>query len=826
MKKITILLIALLTAFLAFSAAAETAGEAEEITAGCTVKCVDNSGRGKRMLDGKYTTYWESSKRDDPWIVISSEQPVYGLYLCFIHVPEQYVIQKESGDGWVTVCEGDSRFRHAYYELDGLKKIRIMSTMDRKNKMALNEIHAFGQGNAPDWVQRWEPTEEKADILFVVAHPDDELIFLGGAIPTYAVERKQRIVVAYLTPANDPARFSEALNGLWSMGVRRYPVFGSFSDHYAKTGKLADAYKETTGGKQAVWTWMTELYRKYRPEVVVTHDFDGEYGHPQHKMVADAAAGCYDEAADAGKYPESAAAYGTWQVRKLYIHLYGDEETQTVLDWEQPLASMGGKTGTQLASEAFEYHVSQQGKGAKIRGKRVPFSVEETGGKMYPNTRYGLYRTEVGEDVLKNDFLEHIMTETAETEPENDTPPENASETAEPVPENEPAEGDTAGIVISEEENPEGETPEEEIPEEMPEEAIPEKASEGESTGDETGNAAGGETNAAGETEVSGTSKAGAVSGTTFQDVTAPEWADVKLNARGFLDEGEYVFTDAENGRYMYVSQTLRVVVERSYEVPDKKHPFYCFTADVWCDVEKGELPQGIFNNPDPDKRSKSKYFAMIRDIASANHVVLATSTDYYTYRISQSYPTGIVIRNGEIIIDDPRKLQRSMPTYETLALYRDGHAESWANTEKTAEQYIQEGALQVYTFGPCLVKDGELTDYVLNLANSSYNPRLAAGVAEPGHYVVVMCEGRLARSKGVQMGTLAKMMQERGCQVAVNLDGGQTAVMTFMGIQLNQVVKSDPYGRNEGEILAFGISDQVGSVDFPDAYEAKIESK
>ena len=35
----------------------------------------------------------------------------------------------------------------------------------------------FGEGELPDWVQRWEPTVEKADLLVLATHPDDELIF-------------------------------------------------------------------------------------------------------------------------------------------------------------------------------------------------------------------------------------------------------------------------------------------------------------------------------------------------------------------------------------------------------------------------------------------------------------------------------------------------------------------------------------------------------------------------------------------------------------------------------------------------------------------------
>ena len=57
-----------------------------------------------------------------------------------------------------------------------------------------------------------------------------------------------------------------------------------------------------------------------------------------------------------------------------------------------------------------------------------------------------------------------------------------------------------------------------------------------------------------------------------------------------------------------------------------------------------------------------------------------------------------------------------------------------------------------------------------------------------------------------------AEMLQERGCRIAVNLDGGQTAVMAFMGEKLNEVDKDVPNGRETNEILTFGLSDQVGS--------------
>lgn len=410
MKRFILLVTALLLLLYGAIAAAEETGEAADITAECKIRTCSASRKPTMMTDGKYTSYWESNKVREPWVSLTCEEPVYGLYLCFREMPESYEIQIGSGDDWHTVATGDTRFQHAYYELDGVYSVRILCTEEKARKIGFNEIFVFGEGAVPEWVQRWEPTVEKADILFLVAHPDDELIFLGGAIPTYAVEQGKQVAVAYLTWSNTTRR-SEALNGLWTMGVRNYPIFGGFRDAYSSDAK--GAYKNVTGnlntGKEKVYAWITELYRRYRPEVVVTHDLNGEYGHGQHKMVADAAIACYDRSPDATADPETAESYGLWQVKKLYIHLYGDEENQTQFDWNIPLHSMDGQTGTELAVAAYALHRTQVGAEAKLHGKNRRLSVELFGGPDgYDNTRFGLYASTVGEDSLHTDFLENI----------------------------------------------------------------------------------------------------------------------------------------------------------------------------------------------------------------------------------------------------------------------------------------------------------------------------------------------------------------------------------------------------------------------------------
>ena len=113
-------------------------------------------------------------------------------------------------------------------------------------------------------------------------------------------------------------------------------------------------------------------------------------------------------------------------MKKLYLHLWGEEADQTVFDWDQPLTAFGGKTGAQLAAEAFALHASQKGMGSKIRGKFVEFTVEDTGAKMYPYDRFGLRSSEVGPDEAKNDFLEHIDGKTSVKSEEDEAETEEA----------------------------------------------------------------------------------------------------------------------------------------------------------------------------------------------------------------------------------------------------------------------------------------------------------------------------------------------------------------------------------------------------------------
>ena len=705
-------LIALLT-LLALSLSVAFAAEANDITEDCKFKVCSSGRKYTLMTDKKYTSYWESNKIKTPWIAITAPEgkPIAGLYVCFGNMPESWEIQtSDDGKDWFTAVPGDTRFLHAYVALpQPAQHVRLAVTSEKKTALRINDLFVLSEGDLPDWVQVWQPTEEKADILFLSTHPDDELIFFGGAIPTYAVEQQRKVVVAYFSRSNT-TRSSELLNGLWHMGVRTYPVIGNFKDSYAKN--LKAAYK-SAGGKGKVNEWIVGLYRQYKPEVVVTQDTNGEYGHKQHMMIADAAQNCIALAANEDEFTASTIAYGTWQVKKLYLHLY--PENQITFDWTVPLKSMNGATGIELAEEAYTLHKTQASSG---------MSVTETGTK-YDNRVFGLAFTTVGEDVRKDDFLENIY----DTPGSYDAAANNVEATPAPT----------------------------EVPAYM---------------------------------------------------AHMPA-----LNAKGFLDEGEYLYSSEDEGLWIYVSQTSKVIIQRKY---DATQPLTWFEADLYGDLDAGEMLRTVQN--DPEKMGKVRVDAT--ETAKKHNVVFAMNTDYYTYRVAvnNNRHTGIVIRDGRILYADPyteKQVTNSMfPNLDMLAFMPDGSLKVYHSWEKTAQEFIDEGVQTVYSFGPYLLLDGKVSERAY-ANNENKNPRCAIGMVEPGHYVAIMCEGRLKRSAGVTISYLAKMMRAKGCQVAFNMDGGQTAVMVFMGKQLNQIGAYDggkTNSRPTSEVLGFGTSEQVGT--------------
>jgi exopolysaccharide biosynthesis protein len=199
--------------------------------------------------------------------------------------------------------------------------------------------------------------------------------------------------------------------------------------------------------------------------------------------------------------------------------------------------------------------------------------------------------------------------------------------------------------------------------------------------------------------------------------------------------------------------------------------------------------------------------------IANQHHLVYALNGDYYIYRVNMNrdgkkFVIGKVARDFKILYDQPiNPNRRTHPNLDVMALYPDGSMSVHSANEMTAEQLIKAGARDVLSFGPWLVRDGEIN--VQGVANFgiTQQPRAGLGMISKGHFLHIVVESRTSKSKGVNTTWLAERFHALGCGTAFNLDGGQTAVLIFMGEQLNEIGKYDgkTNSREQNEVMGIG---------------------
>lgn len=164
--------------------------------------------------------------------------------------------------------------------------------------------------------------------------------------------------------------------------------------------------------------------------------------------------------------------------------------------------------------------------------------------------------------------------------------------------------------------------------------------------------------------------------------------------------------------------------------------------------------------------------------IAAAQNAILAINGDFYG-----SQTRGYVIRNGTIYRDTS-----SDASQEDLVIYADGSFEIISEGATTASELLDNGAMQVLSFGPGLLENGEITvtsGEEVDKAMTS-NPRTAIGIIDNLHYVMVVSDGRTSESTGLTLYQLATFMQSLGVTTAYNLDGGGSSTMYFNGNIIN----------------------------------------
>ena len=229
-----------------------------------------------------------------------------------------------------------------------------------------------------------------------------------------------------------------------------------------------------------------------------------------------------------------------------------------------------------------------------------------------------------------------------------------------------------------------------------------------------------------------------------------------------------------------YVSDDLKITI-----TTERVDDTTVYIADIETDDPSkllAGLADGSFGRNVSEKTSK---------IAEESGAILAINGDYYGFRDS-----GYVLRNGYLYRDTSAGSDQ-----EDLVIYEDGSMEIISEGDVTAEELVENGAVQIFSFGPGLVEDGKISvdeNDEVDRAMAS-NPRTAIGMTSGGHYLFVVSDGRTSESEGLTLLELAEVMQDLGCTEAYNLDGGGSSTMWFNGEIVNN--PTDGHGSKERSV-------------------------
>ncbi len=176
-------------------------------------------------------------------------------------------------------------------------------------------------------------------LMFVHAHPDDEVISTGVAIASYAAAPDTSVTLVTCTLGEEGEVLVPELENLRADlgdqlgGYRIGELAGScaalgVTDHrfLGGPGRFRDSGMMGTPANdhpRALWradrdeatAEMVRIVRDVRPHVLVSYDSFGGYGHPDHIRAHDLTARAFTDAADPAFAPDTGAP---WQVSKRY----------------------------------------------------------------------------------------------------------------------------------------------------------------------------------------------------------------------------------------------------------------------------------------------------------------------------------------------------------------------------------------------------------------------------------------------------------------------------------------------------------------------------
>ncbi len=240
-----------------------------------------------------------------------------------------------------------------------------------------------------------------------------------------------------------------------------------------------------------------------------------------------------------------------------------------------------------------------------------------------------------------------------------------------------------------------------------------------------------------------------------------------------------FLYKNDEAGLWYYISGTLSVEIKRYDNRVDNL---------IWLEsrvrLSGGNRARTIFS----DEQMTAKRFDKPLNIVKKHPgVILAFSDDYFGWRKDAKDIEGIVIREGRVYSDVTRTT-RKFPPLDVIAALPDGSLKTYLPDEHTAQEYLGMGVQNTWAFGPILVKNGEAFRDVPVETSNPRQPRQGMAMLAPNDYLFLTVLGRRKDSDGCTLQWLQNRFLGLGVQEAINLDGGNSAMLVFDGEMLNKV--------------------------------------
>ncbi len=269
-----------------------------------------------------------------------------------------------------------------------------------------------------------------------------------------------------------------------------------------------------------------------------------------------------------------------------------------------------------------------------------------------------------------------------------------------------------------------------------------------------------------------------------------------------FLRVGEEVVSDASTYQSRDISIKLtRVDTELYYN--NKIYDVQYFVYDIYV-----RNIENLYTVAVSDRESLEDLLdrsASMNDaegnVLTEECAVAAVNGDYW----GNANHTQLAIRNGKLLRES------DFISSDICILYFDGTMETVHPEDFNWQEIAAKNPYQIWEFGPALLDENgkalskfSSESYDNNIIDSRH-PRCAIGYYEPGHYCLVVVDGRSDDSDGVRMFQLANIFEELGCKAAYNFDGGDSCQAYFNGEMVREAEDRGSSQRKLFDIVCIG---------------------